>query len=169
MVEATTYTDNLYTSPGLFTELRVRGFEACGTLRLNRRGVPPEVKASMQKGERRTVAVNDQMVVVQWRDKRIVSILSTLHSYAPVEIERRSRHAPGGREVIEKPEAVVEYKFMGGVDRGDQLLSYYGFPHRTVKWWRRAFYFLFDALLSIATSCTAPHKQAVVSLMSSFV
>ena len=38
-------------------------------------------------------------------------------------------------------------KYMGGVDRGDQLLSYYGFPHRTVKWWRRAFFFLVDAAI----------------------
>ncbi|ETW92660.1 MAG: hypothetical protein ETSY2_52870 [Candidatus Entotheonella gemina] len=85
----------------------------------------------------------ENMSLVQWHDKRIVSILTTMHNEKPVEIQRRSRSAPGGREVVEKPEAVVEYnKFMGGVDRGDQLLSYYGFPHRTVKWWRRAFFFL---------------------------
>ena len=33
---------------------------------------------------------------------------------------------------------------MGGVDKSDQLLSYYGFSHRTVKWWRRAFFHLID-------------------------
>jgi len=33
---------------------------------------------------------------------------------------------------------------MGGVDKGDQLMSYYGFSHRTVKWWRRAFFHLFE-------------------------
>ncbi len=44
-----------------------------------------------------------------------------------------------------KPEAIVQYnKYMGGVDRADQLLSYYGFGHRTVQWWRRAFFFLLD-------------------------
>ena len=140
------YTDNLYTSPRLFSELRVRGFEACGTLRLNRRGVPAEAKASLQKGGRRAIAVEDSMAVIQWRDKRLVSLLSTVHHDTPVQVERRCRSAPGGRDVVEKPEAVVEYnKYMGGVDRGDQLLSYYGFPHRTVKWWRRAFFFLFDA------------------------
>ena len=37
----------------------------------------------------------------------------------------------------------MEYnKYMGGVDRADQFLSYY--IHRTVKWWRRAFFFLLD-------------------------
>ena len=39
----------------------------------------------------------------------------------------------------------MEYnKYMGGVDRADQLLCYYGFGHRTVRWWRRAFFFLLD-------------------------
>ncbi len=33
---------------------------------------------------------------------------------------------------------------MGGVDKSDQLLSYYGFSHRTVKWWRQAFFHLLD-------------------------
>ena len=142
------YTDNYYTSPALYAELRRHGFEACGTLRLNRRGVPPEAKATLRKGERRAVVVDDYTAVIQWHDKRTVSILSTVHTDTPVQVERRSRHAPGGREEVEKPEAVVEYnKYMGGVDRGDQLLSYYGFPHRTVKWWRRAFFFLFDAAI----------------------
>ena len=110
-------------------------------MRLNRRGVPPEAKSSLPKGERRALRIDDNLSVVQWHDKRTVSILSTLHSDSLVTIERRSRHAPGGREEVEKPEAVVEYnKYMGAVDRGDQLLSYYGFPHRTVKWWRRAFF-----------------------------
>ena len=139
------YTDNFYTSPALYAELRRRGFEACGTLRLNRQGVPSEAKVTLQKGQSRAVAVADDLSVVQWHDKRIVSILSTVHSDAPVRVERRSRQVASGREEVEKPEAVVEYKYMGGVDRGDQLLSYYGFPHRMVKWWRRAFFFLFDA------------------------
>ena len=49
---------------------------------------------------------------------------------------------------LEKPDAVTEYnKFMGGVDKGDKLLSYYSFPHHTVKWWRKAFFVLVDAAI----------------------
>ena len=133
--------DNLYTSPALFTRLHSLGFEACGTLRLNRRGIPPEAKVRLEKGEKRLVPVDDDMNVVQWHDKRGVSILSTLHDDSPVAVERRTQRAQGGREVVEKPEAIVEYnKYMGGVDLGDQLLTYYGYPHRTVKWWKRAFF-----------------------------
>ena len=50
--------------------------------------------------------------------------------------------------------AVVEYiKYMGGVDHGYQLLTYYGYSHRSRKWWRRAF-FLFDKQLH-----TVPQQQ----------
>ena len=33
------------------------------------------------------------------------------------------------------------------MDKADQLLSYYPFSHRTVKWWKRAFFHLLDVAL----------------------
>ena len=56
---------------------------------------------------------------------------------------RRSRLAKDGIEDVQKPVMVEQYNtYMGGVDKADQLISYYGFSHRTVKWWRRAFFHL---------------------------
>ena len=50
-----------------------------------------------------------------------------------------------GIEEVQKPVMVEQYNtYMGGVDKSDQLLSYYGYCHRTVKWWRRAFFHLVD-------------------------
>ena len=34
------FTDNFYSSPSLFSELHKKGFEACGTVRINRVGIP---------------------------------------------------------------------------------------------------------------------------------
>ena len=31
---------------------------------------------------------------------------------------------------------------MGGVDRADQLAQYYKILHRSLKWWKKVFYFL---------------------------
>ena len=68
------------------------------------------------------------MRIVQWHDKRVISVLSTLHDDSLVTVERRSRQVQGGRQQVEKPEAIVEHnRYMGGLDRGDQLLSYYGY------------------------------------------
>ena len=55
------YMDNFYTSPLLFRKLHEQGFEACGTLQLNRKGVPPEVKMPIRKGESRTVDVDEKL------------------------------------------------------------------------------------------------------------
>ena len=55
--------------------------------------------------------------------------------------KRRSGTAPDGQEDILKPLVVEEYNsHTGGVDTGDQLQSYYGFSHCTVKWWRYILY-----------------------------
>jgi hypothetical protein len=51
----------------------------------------------------------------------------------------------GRARKLRKPVVVEQYnKYMGGVDRSNQLLSYYGFSHRTVKWWKRAAFHLID-------------------------
>ena len=139
------YMDNFYTSSALFADLRKCGFGACDTLRSNRRGIPPSLKEPVEKGEKRAIAVDDSMTAIKWMDKRPVIVLTTIHNDDVASVERRCRKAPGGREEVEKPVAIIQYnKYMGGVDMADQLLSYYSFAHRTVKWWRRAFFYLID-------------------------
>ena len=72
-------------------------------------------------------------------------MLTTIHNDSMTTKVRRTRRVQGGLEEIRKPVVVEQYnQFMGGVDRSDQLLSYYGFAHRTVKWWRRAVFHLLD-------------------------
>ena len=66
----------------------------------------------------------------------------------------------GGWEEMRKPEMVEEYnRYMGGVDNSNQLLSYYGFSHRTVKWWHHAFFYLLDLSVTNAyITCTKVQK-----------
>lgn len=42
------YVDNFYTSPKLFKDLLETATLACGTVRSNRRGFPPELKTNVQ-------------------------------------------------------------------------------------------------------------------------
>lgn len=43
--------------------------------------------------------------------------------------------------VKEKPTAVADYnQYMLGMDKSDQLSSYYSFLHKRVKWWRKVFF-----------------------------
>ena len=139
------YTDNYYTSPALYADMTHLGFGGCGTVRCNRRGLPPEMKAKLRKGEMVASTAEEGMMALKWMDKRPVHMLSTIHDDSVVTKQRRTRLAPDGREEIRKPHAVEGYnRHMGGVDKSDQLLSYYGFGHRTVKWWRRAWFHLID-------------------------
>lgn len=140
------YMDNLYSSPTLFRLLKERGLGACGTVREDRKGMPrEEFRPKMKKGEVKKVVLDDELIALKWMDKRPVRILTTVHDSSMVPKQRRSRLAPGGIEEVMKPKAIEEYnQHMGGVDKSDQLLSYYGFSHRTVKWWRRAFFHLLD-------------------------
>ena len=47
-----------------------------------------------------------------------------------------------------KPSVVADYNVhMIGVDRMDQLTSYYSFTHKTVKWWRKVFFWMVEVAL----------------------
>ena len=68
--------------------------------------MPDEIKAKLQKREIVSKMIDDDVMALKWMDKHPVR--------KPVVVERYN-------------------EFMGGVDTGDQLLSYYGFSHRTLK------------------------------------
>ena len=38
-------------------------------------------------------------------------------------------------------------KYKTGVDRSNQMLSYYSFERKTIKWWKKLFFRLFDLVL----------------------
>ena len=121
------YMDNFYTSPALFRDLRDRGFEACGTIRSNRVGIPEDIRSvKLKKGESH-FSQDDSMLFMKWKDKRDVLMLSTFHDDTFIEKRRRTRHAEDGVEVIQKPAVVEEYNLhMGGVDKGQycEIYSY---------------------------------------------
>ena len=48
-------------------------------------------------------------------------------------------------ERVQKPVAVDTYnKSMNGVDRNDQHCTYYSFVRKTLKWWRKVFFYLLE-------------------------
>ena len=72
-------------------------------------------------------------------------MLTTIHDNKMVTKKRRSRFGNNNQEDINKPMCIDEYnKNMGGVDKSDQLLSYYGFIHKTLKWSNQAAFHLLD-------------------------
>ena len=136
------YTDNYYTSPTLFSHLYSRGTDACGTLRQNRKHVPLGIKnAKPPKGET-VVMSNGPLVIMKHTDKRPVTMCSTIHKGVHVDTGKVTRHT---QQPIIKPDAIIAYnKYMGFVDRSDQLLQYLAMRRRTLKWYKKVMFHLFD-------------------------
>jgi len=116
----------------------------CGTLRRNRKFLPQAVVSSkLKKGEvqRRR---SGQLMVMKWRDKREVLMLSSFHSGKLVNVTAGKKLSKKG-EPIQKPDCVVDYNaHMGGIDRVDQLTSYYTPLRKSLKWYRKVVLHVLD-------------------------
>ncbi len=151
------YMDNYFSSPALFDELARNGIGACGTLRLNRNGIPEEAaNAKPAKGD--SVFTRDgRTLYISWTDKRQVNLISTIHTSRTFQRKVRSKNREGGGEdqhhqFIEKPCAIELYtRNMGGVDRSDQKASYHVNAHKTTKWWKKGFFHMLEVSFVNAT------------------
>ena len=78
------YFDNFYTNTKLLKDLFVVGMYACGTIFRNCDGYPQKLKDIKQfnktaaRGGMRWARMSD-ILCVQWKDNRSISILSTIH------------------------------------------------------------------------------------------
>ncbi|XP_038123493.1 piggyBac transposable element-derived protein 4-like isoform X2 [Cyprinodon tularosa] len=144
------YMDNFYTGVTLLEEMKTHGLNACGTVRANRTGLPKNERlrknTSMEKHEFR-VAQKDDLTFCIWQDTKTVMVLSNHHD--PTQTGTVNRKKDGANHVpLEVPASLADYqKHMKGVDLLDQMIGYYGFQHRSKKWWRRVFFFF------LAMSC----------------
>ena len=74
--------------------------------------------ARLRKGETQ-FSKDDCFLLMKWRDKRDVLMMSTIHDDTFIEKRRRTRLATDGVEVIQKQAVVEVYnQNMGGVDKG---------------------------------------------------
>ena len=72
-------------------------------------------------------------MVIRNIDRKHVNLLSTGHNCKLVSTGKRHYQT-----ILSKTRIVHEYnKYMGGVDRNDQLLKYSAFNKRSAKWWKK--------------------------------
>ena len=161
------FCDNYYTGVPLFLSLHELGYGACVTVRVNSRGVAKQLTTTkLAKGEVLTVQTEDSTLALKWMDKRPVTLLSTIHDDTMVTKVRRTWLAPEGREEISKPHMEEYNRYIGETDKSDQLLSYYGFSHRTVKWRCRAFYRLLEVgVMNVSGKTTSLRSRPLVTCM----
>ena len=141
--------DNFFTSTKLMEDLLAQDTYACGTVRSNRKDLPPCAKNKLKQGEK-VFAQRGKIIFTKWHDKRDISFLSS--NVLPSEPSRLVPRKKNGRNIqIEKPRVADVYTAdMGGVDRADQLRSFYFAGYSSRKWYRYIFWFLFN--LSVCNS-----------------
>lgn len=145
------YMDNYYSSPSLFSSLKEKQLGAVGTVRVNRRGLPTEIKTKQKKNMPTRHWRKGNMLALSWFDKKQVNMLSTVHTAMFQDVSIRDRRSATGSRQVKKPTSVAAYNtFMGGVDKADQLVSYYGFPHRHKRWYLSIFHQLTELCLTNA-------------------
>ena len=113
--------DNYYTSPGLFCELESQNIYACGTLRVNRKGVSDAMK--IKRKLRPTECIfrrSENLLVVKYHDKRNVCMLSTIHEATVSVLDKVDRTT---NNTVSKPTCIVDYiRLMGVLIRQIKLI-----------------------------------------------
>ncbi|XP_060579431.1 piggyBac transposable element-derived protein 4-like [Ruditapes philippinarum] len=140
--------DNFFTSIELMKRLLEDGLYACGTVRVNRKGFPSELKKPRDmrdRGSYKSLQCQGLTATV-WKDKRLVHHLSTVGD--PTTVVMATRHAGPRAEQYTQPEPTSLYnKFMGGVDRHDARRAKYGVGRPGKKAWRYLFWFLLNSAI----------------------
>ncbi len=139
--------DNYFTSIQLLQDLKTeRQISATGTVRINRKGLPPKFKTK-QKVIRGTTQQwqKGDIIATKWNDRKDVHLLSTNGTNARGTI---ARHVGNAQSEIPCPDVIKLYnKYMGGVDLNDQLRSYYQLGRKANKYWKYIMWFYIDLCL----------------------
>lgn len=134
------FMDNFYNSIPLSENL-LHNYKThtTGTLRSNRKGNPKEITDKKLKRGDHVWVRKGQVYISKWKDKRDVLSISTAHHPELVEVGNRC-----GKKIM-KPNIVADYNIhMSGVDRSDQMISYYSSPRKTIRWHKKILFHLFD-------------------------
>jgi len=110
-------------------------------MRANRKEFPDFVKRARLKKGKTVAAFRKKQMILQWKDKRDVVLVSIFHDDSMENVTTR-------QGVIQKPSVVLDYdKNMGGVDRNDGKLQSYKLARgRLKKYYQEMFCYLLNVV-----------------------
>jgi len=147
------YFDNFYTSPKLVLDLFNLLLPSCGTSAENRRGFPESMKKGKEwarrkeRGTMRWVREGDNCLAMQWKDNRVVTMLSSIHNANDfVMVERKEKvNARWTKVMVRQPKTIDDYNnFMNGVDLSDQIIGKNNVLRKCMRWWKTLFFHMID-------------------------
>jgi len=125
------YFDSYYSSTSLLIKLAKKNIWGTCTIIENRKGLPRHEYISnknMNDGDTQEFHYNKQLLNLRWKDKKVVNIITTVHSNLSTKIKTKY-------DTKLKPIAIQEYNSnYHGVDKNNQYCQYYSFDHRVNKW-----------------------------------
>ena len=185
------FTDKLYTSMALGRLLLSHNTYLTGAVKSNSKGLPVDFLKDSKKNPRHHLKLkrlsktkrgtfytrqNNAFTSVVWKDSAIMQLLSSAHqgyrtkptANTPGDVVTRQVKADGERvrtpTSVNAPRQAVDYvKYMGGVDRADQLRSYYSCSRKSQQWWKKLLFFTIDTAVSNAWLCYKWHNPTKAS------
>ena len=135
------FCDSFYAHPSLAEILYNDGIGMTGTLRPNRKDVPPELRKVKLKKNEAVYYQKEPVSIMTLKDKKTFSLMTTWDDYSDMK----------GKDNKNSMSCILNYnKSMGGVDLLNQYCASYRYPHRTSKWWKSLFFQILE--ISLANS-----------------
>ena len=139
--------DRYYSTLDVIKDLTRRGFGVYATIKGNRIKANSNMKKELKnikQGESRFYIFEDEkMLLTCWKDSKLVVLISNTGDDNIVTITRNKNIKQNGdicykRLEVECPENITTYsKNARGIDKFDQIISYYTVDHKSVKWYLR--------------------------------
>ncbi|XP_041351080.1 piggyBac transposable element-derived protein 4-like [Gigantopelta aegis] len=152
------YTYNYYNSVSL-VKMTNRSTYLCGTLRFDRKENPKDlIKQKLKKGDH-VWKWSESVVVCKWKDKREVLTISNMHRIEMVDVRNWND------KLSRKPNTVRDYNGMAGVDRSDQMLSYYSALRKIIRWYKKIVLHILEVFLLNAHILYNANKREQMKLL----
>jgi len=142
--------DNYYTSIELMKALFAEKTLCCGTINMNRVGLPLDVKKKcpavkkLKRGES-LKRMQGNILAVTWMDTRVVNLLCNIPDCLGDNPVHRREKKTGAQITVSRPQAIELYnRYMGGVDLSDQRISTYRRHMKSLTWYLQIFFHLVE-------------------------
>jgi len=154
------YFDGLFSNINVFTFLNQKNIFYTASVRKNRKGFPKTPKKKDIEKHQTIYFKHEKMTYVQFRDNKIMGVVSNF--YGPTNITVLSKK----NELIDRPLMIYKYNQAArGVDKNNQISSFYFSNRRTIKWYKKLFYYSIEVSISNAYVMYLADKNKKMNLL----
>nr|XP_053644345.1 piggyBac transposable element-derived protein 3-like isoform X2 [Cherax quadricarinatus] len=145
------YADNFFSSLYLVKVLRDKyNCRYTGTVRENRCGKPDlmpikQMEKNIVDRGNFSFKNNDGVLVVRWKDNKVVTLLTSDVGINPVSLVERYNKVTKSKTELQCPAVIKNYNAnMGGIDKSNMLVDLYKTPMKSKRWYMRLFAYVLD-------------------------